>query len=1296
MKNFSKQNISVFCILFFLTIVIQDVKGNNLLENKNAESIPIPFAGFYDWNLPRTITFFTDFSRLNYGDGFSDLNRSTLFSETDTDGDGVTDAREVVDQTDKNNPCSFKVTSITLIPNEAWLDRDCDGDGVTNGREIADFTDPTLPCDFILASQNTTPLSGWLDSDCDSDGLTNEDEIEIGSDPLKVDTDGDGVTDSDEVRDKSSPTDDCSLVIASQTLAPIPSWFTKDCDGDGLSNQFELTDSKTNPLDKDSDGDGVRDDVEITDKTDPNVQCSLIILSQNISLIRASWLRADCDNDGLTNEEERFAMTNPLNPDTDGDGVLDGKEVKTDMTNPLNDCSLVVGSQTVAPTESWNSKDCDGDGVLNGKEVLDKTDPVNSCSFILASQTINPNQAWLEDDCDDDGLTNEEEKEFGTNPLNPDTDGDGVKDGEEIKNCTDPLDPADFIPFVFSCNSNLYSIPLELAVDFELMVPYKGGKAQSYEAGLPISLNNGTLTATLKAGTINPEGGNLVYSLSGTPSNTSPIDFPIKFGTKDCVYCDLKIFVVEPILTLMNFSVFGYNDKNKDCVQGSDEKSEDLDIDDLYIKIFNLSNELVYSNLISSGQFNVEDFEGFMDLVYYFIIDTNDSGSDNTPSLPIGWNSLMPSPLLKRYFYFDGSIYLFNTALVKNLSDPTWSSVFPVKLCFHQVESPIGIVDDFGVTSLNVSLTGDLSTNDDVLAGTSYGAAVPTGSTTVASGTLTVNSDGTFSFLSSKAGVYTYLVPVCAPEVLADCPMSSFQVTVLDPFSGDNLPVINPDAGITKLNTSLLMDLISNDKPGNLGAQLNPASMTITKVPTNGSVVINGEGKVTYTPNKDYLGVDVFEYQLCDNSTPAKCQTAKVQVVIISGNPHDLTLAVDDYVTMIADPKGVASVKGNVLLNDRNSNSSSKLSVNFFSLPKPSEGNFVFQGDGNFTFTPSKGFNGNLQLSYEVCNDASPSSCSIATLHILVEEASVPVEDKFEAELSIVMQGDVSKNDKVRPGTIYGSEKGDPSNQPGAILTLEKNGSFSFFGSKEGVYKFTVQACELGRLENCFDVPLTITVKEGVDIEVLKTSNSDTWYEGSEASYLIKVVNKGNSKATDISVEDELPEGMVYVGSTVSDEKATVTVNGKKIQWKIPSMIAASSVDIKLIVKILALPDARPSILINTAKVSSRETELNNEDNVSKSEITVLPMLIPNTITPNGDQVNDTFEIPGLNKFSNNELLIFNRWGNHVFESKGYKNDWGADGLVSGSYFYVLRGFDESGKEFKFTGFVQVIKGDVD
>lgn len=1282
MKNSKRQIFYVFCMLFLISIEINNAFGKDFGEEDDFKLTNSKFWVHRD----NGINF------LAYDLFFFGLGEPINFN-TDTDGDGVTDAQEDADGTSKDDRCDFKVVSITETLSSTWLNFDCDGDGVTNGKEIDDLTDPTLPCDFILANQNTTPLSDWLKFDCDSDGLTNEDEIPIGSNPLNEDTDGDGVKDGDEVRDKTSPNNDCSLVIASQTLIPLPTWFTKDCDADGLDNRFELEESKTNPLNRDTDGDGVSDNVEITDKTDPNLPCSLIVSSQNVTP-RAIWLRSDCDNDGLTNEEERFAKTNPLNPDTDGDGVLDGKEVKTDKTDPLNDCSLLVGSQSIAAAEVWNSKDCDGDGVLNGKELLDKTDPVNPCSFILSSQTIKPNQAWLDDDCDEDGLTNEKEVERGTNPLNPDTDGDGETDGAEIDNCTDPLDPLDFLRLELNCEANSYSISVDTPIDFEILVPYTGGKAQTYNAGPEIDLKNGTLKANLQPGAIDPKGGNFVYRLVGTASSSMPVSLPIQFGSNTCDTCDLKILIVEPNLTLLNFSVFGYNDKDNDCIKDTDEKSEDLLIDDLYIKIFNLSDDLVYSQAIVEGQFNVEDFSGYNDLVYYFIIDTNDSDLDKTPTLPIGWSSQMKSPLLKRYFYFDGSIFLFNTSLVSNLSDSSWDRTFPVNICFREEKSPIGIIGDFGVTTLNITLNGDLSINDEVFEGTTYGQAVPTGSTTASSGTMSVNSDGTFSFLSSKAGVYSYLIPVCEPGVSVDCPLSSFQVTVLDPFSVDNLPVINPDAGITKLNTSLLMDLIANDKPGNIGTQLNPGSMTITKEPANGSVVINGEGKVNYTPNSNYLGVDVFEYQLCDNSDPSKCQIAKVQVVVISGNPHDLTLAVDDYVSMIADPKGEASVKGNVLLNDRNSNSSSKLGVSFLSFPKDSEGILVFQGDGSFTFTPKKGFNGNLQLRYETCSDSSPSSCSTATLHILVEQASVPVEDKYETELSVVLQGDVSKNDRVRVGTVYGSDKSDPSNQSGAIFTLEKNGSFSFFGSKAGLYKFTVQVCEIGKEEDCFEVPLTITVKEGVDVEILKTSDSDTWYEGSEASYLIRVVNKGNSRATDILVEDELPEGMVYVGSTVSDDKATIALNGKKIEWKIPSLSSGALVDIKLIVKTLALPDASSAILINSAKVSSRETELNNENNVSQAEITVLPMLIPNTITPNGDQVNDTFEIPGINKFASNEILIFNRWGNHVFERKDYKNEWGAEGLVSGSYFYVLTGKDEFGKEFKFTGFVQVIKDD--
>jgi hypothetical protein len=57
-----------------------------------------------------------------------------------------------------------------------------------------------------------------------------------------------------------------------------------------------------------------------------------------------------------------------------------------------------------------------------------------------------------------------------------------------------------------------------------------------------------------------------------------------------------------------------------------------------------------------------------------------------------------------------------------------------------------------------------------------------------------------------------------------------------------------------------------------------------------------------------------------------------------------------------------------------------------------------------------------------------------------------------------------------------------------------------------------------------------------------------------------------------------------------------------------------------------------------------------------------------------------------------NELLIFNRWGDHVYERKNYQNDWGAEGLVSGTYFYLLKVIDEEGKSHEFKGFIQVVK----
>lgn len=73
---------------------------------------------------------------------------------------------------------------------------------------------------------------------------------------------------------------------------------------------------------------------------------------------------------------------------------------------------------------------------------------------------------------------------------------------------------------------------------------------------------------------------------------------------------------------------------------------------------------------------------------------------------------------------------------------------------------------------------------------------------------------------------------------------------------------------------------------------------------------------------------------------------------------------------------------------------------------------------------------------------------------------------------------------------------------------------------------------------------------------------------------------------------------------------------------------------------------------------------------------------IPNGFSPNGDGVNDLFIIRGIDEYPSNQFEIFNRWGNKVFGSSPYQNNWdgtssegvqvGSGNLPAGTYFYVL------------------------
>ena len=70
---------------------------------------------------------------------------------------------------------------------------------------------------------------------------------------------------------------------------------------------------------------------------------------------------------------------------------------------------------------------------------------------------------------------------------------------------------------------------------------------------------------------------------------------------------------------------------------------------------------------------------------------------------------------------------------------------------------------------------------------------------------------------------------------------------------------------------------------------------------------------------------------------------------------------------------------------------------------------------------------------------------------------------------------------------------------------------------------------------------------------------------------------------------------------------------------------------------------------------------------------TATGLIIPNVFTPNGDNVNDVFVIPGLQLYPENEFTVINRWGATVYKKKGYQNNWDGSGLNEGTYFYLLK-----------------------
>jgi hypothetical protein len=164
---------------------------------------------------------------------------------------------------------------------------------------------------------------------------------------------------------------------------------------------------------------------------------------------------SDADKDGLSDDEEAQLGTNPNDPDTDNDGLLDGEEVNTYHTKPrdadTDDDGMPDGWEVdhgLDPLVGDGNGDLDRDGLTNRDEYNRGTDPANADTDNdgmpdkwEVDKRLNPVVADGNADPDGDALKNVDEYTRGTNPQDPDTDDDTLKDGREVTIGTNPKNP---------------------------------------------------------------------------------------------------------------------------------------------------------------------------------------------------------------------------------------------------------------------------------------------------------------------------------------------------------------------------------------------------------------------------------------------------------------------------------------------------------------------------------------------------------------------------------------------------------------------------------------------------------------------------------------------------------------------------------------------------------------------------------------------------------------------------------------------------------------------------------------
>ncbi|MBW3563578.1 MAG: tandem-95 repeat protein [Acidobacteria bacterium] len=279
--------------------------------------------------------------------------------------------------------------------------------------------------------------------------------------------------------------------------------------------------------------------------------------------------------------------------------------------------------------------------------------------------------------------------------------------------------------------------------------------------------------------------------------------------------------------------------------------------------------------------------------------------------------------------------------------------------------------------------------------------------TTTSNGTLTLNSDGSFTYTPNAdfngSDSFTY-------QAFDGAASSNTATVTLTVNAANDPPVAANDAYSTSEDTVLTVPapgVLSNDTD----ADGDPLTAVLVTTTSNGTLTLNSDGSFTYTPNANFNGSDSFTYQAFDGSASSNTATVTLTVNAVNDPP-------------VANPDSAStsfetSVVINVVSNDTDVDGDT-LTVS--GNTQPANGSASCSGT-SCTYTPAAGFTGTDSFNYTVSDGNGGTDTT--TVNVTVLAAT-------DADLQITKTG---------PGTATRGSQIDftimvKNNGPGSALNV--------------------------------------------------------------------------------------------------------------------------------------------------------------------------------------------------------------------------------------------------------------------